>query len=605
MRVEHPLGITRGAGGVAKNCRLALVEVRPLVRVRLGRDRLVVIYCFAEYPLSVTAFYNYVLDVGNLVSNFGQHGNQGLVNDDHLIVSVVDNEGQLFGKKANIEGVQNSSHGGYRQIDLHVRLRVPHNGTDTRIGLDTEGNQQISETPSISGDVTEGGNVHSRWRDGKHLFGTVHLLPTKNDVSNQEWCILHGALHRAPFRRQLRCYKTFHGQSATTTSYSPRQEGRVHLHNESAVSDRAQRCPADPPYDDCVKHTSVAVVGGGVVGLTTAWRLASMGYAVSVFDPSAGRGASFAAAGMLAPGAEMVSGEEGNFQLQRDSAARWKAISRDLVTRGGRNITVHDVGSLLVGWEASDRRFVAQQATLLAGVNVEAPEVSRSDQPRLFEGISDRVATGVLLTGDGWLDPDEAMTALREGLDIVGTEWITEMVERVTPSASGIDVHSTDGTRHYDAAIFATGAHPLVAGIHSTATVRPVRGSTIRGHGLNRFGLPMIRAFVRGRPFYLIGRSNEAVVFGASADEKSALVVELGELHRLLRDALDVLPALETVEWGEIRTGLRPTSPSGEPFFDAHSGEHWAWTSGHYRHGVTLAPRAAEEAVTFLEEMFS
>jgi glycine oxidase len=88
---------------------------------------------------------------------------------------------------------------------------------------------------------------------------------------------------------------------------------------------------------------------------------------------------------------------------------------------------------------------------------------------------------------------------------------------------------------------------------------------------------------------------------GASADERADAVLEVGELQRLLRDGLDVVPELETAKVLETRIGLRPASPNLEPFFERLALEGWAWSSGHYRSGVTLAPLAALEALDFVE----
>ena len=50
---------------------------------------------------------------------------------------------------------------------------------------------------------------------------------------------------------------------------------------------------------------SIAVVGGGIIGLSVAWRLAQSGWKVTVFDQNkTASEASWAAAGMLAPGGE-------------------------------------------------------------------------------------------------------------------------------------------------------------------------------------------------------------------------------------------------------------------------------------------------------------
>ena len=48
----------------------------------------------------------------------------------------------------------------------------------------------------------------------------------------------------------------------------------------------------------------VAVVGAGVIGLSVAWRAAQDGLSVAICDPAPARGASWAAAGMIAPATE-------------------------------------------------------------------------------------------------------------------------------------------------------------------------------------------------------------------------------------------------------------------------------------------------------------
>ncbi|MCX7878525.1 MAG: FAD-binding oxidoreductase, partial [Ignavibacteria bacterium] len=49
-----------------------------------------------------------------------------------------------------------------------------------------------------------------------------------------------------------------------------------------------------------------AVIGGGIIGLSVAWQLSKKGLEVRLFEKDiAGVGASYVAAGMLAPQAEM------------------------------------------------------------------------------------------------------------------------------------------------------------------------------------------------------------------------------------------------------------------------------------------------------------
>ncbi len=77
--------------------------------------------------------------------------------------------------------------------------------------------------------------------------------------------------------------------------------------------------------------SDVVVVGGGVIGLTVAWRLAVSGRAVTLVDPEPGRGASWAAAGMLAPVAEAHFGEEKLAAPHLVGAARaWPTFAGEL-----------------------------------------------------------------------------------------------------------------------------------------------------------------------------------------------------------------------------------------------------------------------------------
>ena len=78
------------------------------------------------------------------------------------------------------------------------------------------------------------------------------------------------------------------------------------------------------------------MVGGGVIGLTVAWRFAARGETVTVFDPAPGTGASHVAAGMLAPITEVHYGEEPLLALNLESARRYPAFIAALEAATGR-----------------------------------------------------------------------------------------------------------------------------------------------------------------------------------------------------------------------------------------------------------------------------
>lgn len=345
----------------------------------------------------------------------------------------------------------------------------------------------------------------------------------------------------------------------------------------------------------------LAVVGGGIIGLTSAYRLARAGHDVTVFDPTPARGATWAAAGMVAPSGEIAPGEEDNYRLQRQAVAAWRELGDELETLVGENVELHEVGTLITGWDASDRRLLSQLVQIAGEFAAPMRHVSRQDSPDVFTGLTGRISEGVVMEGDAWIDPDQAVSLLRRALDVLGAHVVLEQVELVGADDAGVVVETPSATFHADAGLLATGSTPLPRGARTGGqnVIRPVRGMTARVNGLDRSDQPMIRAFVRGRSFYMVSRPQGHCVLGATSDERSELAIEVGELQRLLRDALDVVPTLETANVVDIRYGLRPASADLRPFFEAIEPRGWAWISGHYRHGVTLAPLASMDALHF------
>jgi glycine oxidase len=346
------------------------------------------------------------------------------------------------------------------------------------------------------------------------------------------------------------------------------------------------------------------VVGGGIIGATSAFRLASAGWHVTLFDPEPGSGASFAAAGMIAANAEIAPGEEENYQLQRGALGAWRELARSLEDVTREALTIVERGTLLVGFDASDRRLVTQYETVARSFGARPMRVTRTSHPEYFDGVSARISEGLFLDGDAWLDPDQAMSLLTAANNALGVSVVREEVVLAGVDDSHVEVTTTERRSRGDVGVLATGAHALPGGVGQRVrnVVRPVRGMTVRVQGVDRSEQPTLRAFVRGRPLYLVSRPGGYCVLGASSDEHRELAVEIGELQRLLRDALDVFPSMDGAALIETRQGLRPASRSLAPFFEVIDGR-WAWLSGHYRHGVTLAPLAALEALTFVQSV--
>ena len=103
----------------------------------------------------------------------------------------------------------------------------------------------------------------------------------------------------------------------------------------------------------------VAVVGGGVIGLATAWLAAGAGATVTVVEPDEpGHGATWAAAGMLAPAGEAHFGEEPLAALTVAAARAWPGFARRLEEASGLPVGYRPTGTVAAAVDASDRAVI-------------------------------------------------------------------------------------------------------------------------------------------------------------------------------------------------------------------------------------------------------
>ena len=119
-------------------------------------------------------------------------------------------------------------------------------------------------------------------------------------------------------------------------------------------------------------RTDVAVIGGGAIGLSAAWRAAQRGLHVTVLD--AGEpGAWRAAAGMLAPVAESDFGERALLELGLRSAERYEAFCAEVAEASGRDTGLRRSGTLVVARDSDEAaeldRLLALRTSL--GLHVE------------------------------------------------------------------------------------------------------------------------------------------------------------------------------------------------------------------------------------------
>ena len=97
------------------------------------------------------------------------------------------------------------------------------------------------------------------------------------------------------------------------------------------------------------------MVGGGIVGLSCAWRAAQSGADVLCVERDAtGAGASGVAAGMLAPVTEADFGEEELLRLNLESRELWPGFAAELEELTGMPTGYAETGALVVAADRDD-----------------------------------------------------------------------------------------------------------------------------------------------------------------------------------------------------------------------------------------------------------
>lgn len=324
---------------------------------------------------------------------------------------------------------------------------------------------------------------------------------------------------------------------------------------------------------------SLAVIGGGVIGLSVARRAAQAGWTVRVHRTSEA-GASWVAGGMLAPHSEGWPGEERLLRLGLESLRLWS--EGFLHGLPPQVVTAHE--SLVVAVDAADVADLRTVADWLSaqGHPVAWESAARDVEPLLAQGIRHGFRAPTELA----VDNRAVLDALRLDCERLGVRWaapvheLSDAVGETVVIANGIDAPS------------------LWPGL----PVRPVKGEVLRlrwRKGCMPLLQRVIRARVHGRQVYLVPRADGVVVGATQYEHGRDTAPVVSGVRDLLDDACAVVPALGEYELAECAAGLRPMTPDNLPLVHRLD-ERTLVATGHGRSGFLLAPWTAERIVSEL-----
>jgi glycine oxidase len=346
----------------------------------------------------------------------------------------------------------------------------------------------------------------------------------------------------------------------------------------------------------------VFIAGGGVIGLSVAWRAAQRGFEVTVADPAPGAGASHAAAGMLTPVSEAAFTEKELFALGAASLERYPDFAAELTAATGLPTGFQATGTLQVGYDRDDLAVIDELRVLQDSLGVPGQRLTGRECRRLEPMLDPSVRGGLLVAADGSVDPRKLTRALLAAAQAAGVRVIRQPVTRI----EGRTARLGDGTViEADWVVLAAGwSSGLIDGLPPEAVppIRPVKGQIVRLRAPGDFLNRSVRGVVRGSSVYLVPRPDGELVVGATQEELGTDTrVTAGGLWELLRDARTLVPGITELEFTEAVARLRPGTPDNGPVLGPCAADGLVLATGHFRHGVLLAPVTADVITDFLE----
>lgn len=345
-----------------------------------------------------------------------------------------------------------------------------------------------------------------------------------------------------------------------------------------------------------VSSSDVLVAGGGVVGLAVALELGRRGAEVTLLEREArvGRGATAAAAGMLAAAAESPSPGP-FFDLAVRSATLWESWAPTLLQESGVDCEMEACGLLRVTTSADRAAELGARRSwqVASGLEVSplmGPEELRHEVP----GLGPDTVAGLLYPGVAHVHSHRVAEALagagrRAGVRLELGAGITDL----RSDSEGLTLVA-GGVRHRARRlVLATGSwgSDLLTRLGVRLEVQPVRGQMV---ALRPRGRPLPRIVFSDGPYALQKRSG-LVLIGAT-EERAGFAAEptLEGVQRLTSQAQALLPELGGARFETAWAGLRPFLEGGPVIGALPSDPRVLLALGHYRNGILLAPITAE-----------
>ena len=343
-----------------------------------------------------------------------------------------------------------------------------------------------------------------------------------------------------------------------------------------------------------MNHPDVIIVGGGIIGCALAEELARRGQRVLVLERGRiGQEASAAAAGILS--AQMDLTRPGPlFELCRLSRRLYPRWVEHLQRRSRTDLAYHVDGILYLAMTGREERAKARQAHWQRARGLRVERWSRREVLRREPAVDGRFKSAFHFPTEAQVDNIAVMRALvsacrhakvdlREGVE----------VRRVLIRRRAVrGVETADGPLNAAVVVNCLGSWAAMGGRFPVELpVVPARGQMLAFAASPR----LFRHVVMSERAYVVQRRDGRLLVGSTIEHvgfDKALTLE--GIHRILSGLRSMSSAITSSTFLEAWAGFRPATPDALPILGPTPIEGLYIASGHFRHGILLAPITAK-----------
>ncbi|MGG3573283.1 glycine oxidase ThiO [Bacillus gobiensis] len=333
-------------------------------------------------------------------------------------------------------------------------------------------------------------------------------------------------------------------------------------------------------------HYDAAIIGGGIIGLSTAYHLAKKNVKVALFESGkVGKKASQAAAGMLGAHAELEKPGV-FFDFARASQSRYPTLAEEVKEISGIDMNLKTGGILKLAYSKEDIES-GNQMNRLDSVVWKSKEEALAMEP----SISESILGASFIEDDIQVEPTKVCKAFAKSARLLGADiYEYTPITAIDTDSAAITIKSQNETFSADQLIVASGVWSghFFQQLGLEKKLYPVKGECL---SVWNEDIALERTLYHEH-CYIVPRKNGRLVIGATMkpgdwDEEPTL----GGIEAVIKKAASMLPAVTRMKIDTFWAGLRPETEDSTPYIGKHPNDNRIlFAAGHYRNGILLAP---------------